>query len=73
MPLFHFLCEKCQKQSEILLRGSEVPICPQCGSKRLTKQASAFAPVMGGSSASKDMPAGCHGCPSRQKGACPHA
>ncbi len=72
MPLFHFLCEKCGEQSEILIRGTETPACPACGSKKLAKQASAFAPVMG-SGGAKEMPSGCHSCPSRKSGACPHS
>jgi len=71
MPLFHFECEKCKNRSEILVRGSEKPACPKCGSTKLVKQASAFAPVMGGSGKAKEMPAGCAGCCSMKNGTCP--
>lgn len=45
MPLFEYFCESCKSQNEILIRGNETPRCPDCGSEKLTKQLSAFAPV----------------------------
>lgn len=42
MPLFEYLCRDCGKQSELLVTGSEKPVCPHCGSKQLTKQFSTF-------------------------------
>lgn len=57
MPLFKYECEDCGVLSEILIRGSEKPVCPECGSKKLVKQASAFAAVAGGGKS--DAPAAC--------------
>ncbi|HEY9108613.1 MAG TPA: zinc ribbon domain-containing protein [Roseateles sp.] len=37
MPLFDFHCQACQAEFERLVRGSEPPTCPQCGSTALTK------------------------------------
>lgn len=37
MPLFDFRCEACGRQNELLVRGSEEPRCPTCGSDRLHK------------------------------------
>ncbi|MCE4556830.1 FmdB family zinc ribbon protein [Roseateles cellulosilyticus] len=37
MPLFDFHCDSCQAEFERLVRGSEPPTCPQCGSAALTK------------------------------------
>lgn len=37
MPLFDFQCSACQAQFEKLVRSSDVPTCPHCGSAALTK------------------------------------
>ena len=70
MPLFTFYCNHCEQQSEILIRGAESPVCPQCGSGDIVKQASTFAPKMG-ASFSASGPSKCESCCSR--GACPNA
>ena len=59
MPLFQYLCKKCETQSEILVRGEVAPACPECGSNRLEKQLSHFAPVT--ASAAPPVPQGCAG------------
>jgi len=68
MPLFAYVCKQCNVHSEILVRGEEKPVCPECGSKRLEKQMSHFAAVSGSSGG--EIPAcgsgGC--CPT---GTCP--
>lgn len=68
MPLFTFVCEKCETASELLVSDSAGVTCPACGSASVVKQASHFAP-MGGSSR-KEMPPVCDsgrccggGCP----------
>jgi putative FmdB family regulatory protein len=45
MPIYEFHCEKCEKDSELLVRSShwEGIRCPHCGSTRLTKRLSVFA------------------------------
>jgi len=45
MPLYEFHCEKCSKDSEILVRSAdwEGTKCPHCGSPRLVKKLSVFA------------------------------
>ena len=40
MPLFEYACEKCQSEFELLVRGSEKPACPDCGSNQLEKRLS---------------------------------
>jgi putative FmdB family regulatory protein len=62
MPIYEFHCEKCAKDSEILVRsqdwkGTE---CPHCGSRKLNKKLSVFASSVPGSN---DGPA-CTGKPS---------
>jgi putative FmdB family regulatory protein len=70
MPLFAYICGKCRKRSEILVRRNEAPACPHCGSGRLVKQASAFAAVRGASTGGAALPAGCESCDSRRNGTC---
>ncbi len=40
MPLFDFVCKTCGRSVELLVRGSNVPVCPECGSAELEKQVS---------------------------------
>jgi putative FmdB family regulatory protein len=62
MPIYEFHCEKCEKDSEILVRSQEWKgtECPHCGSKKLSKKLSVFASSAAGSN---DGPA-CSGKPS---------
>ena len=57
MPLYEYQCESCQASVEVLVRNpSETAECPECGSKRLSKQLSvAAAPAISGSAASLPM------------------
>ena len=71
MPLFGYVCGKCHKRSEILIRSHEVPVCPHCGSARLVKQASAIAPVGASVSRPSAPPGGCESCSSMKNGTCP--
>lgn len=43
MPLYEYVCQKCQQQMELLVRGSEEPRCPHCESSQLTRLLSAPA------------------------------
>jgi len=45
MPIYEFNCEKCGRDSEILVRSSDWSgaKCPHCGSSRLDKKFSTFA------------------------------
>ena len=45
MPIYEFHCEKCERDSEILVRSSawKGTACPHCGSKKLSKKFSTFA------------------------------
>ncbi|HNR71238.1 MAG TPA: zinc ribbon domain-containing protein [Verrucomicrobiota bacterium] len=45
MPIYEFHCDKCGRDSEILVRSSRwkgTP-CPHCGSTKLSKRLSVFA------------------------------
>ena len=45
MPIYEFHCDKCDNDSELLVRSSnwQGTKCPHCGSVRLTKKLSVFA------------------------------
>ncbi len=51
MPIYEFHCDKCGRDSEILVRSSDWKgtKCPHCGSSKLDKKFSTFA-AAGGSS-----------------------
>ncbi|MFI4874406.1 MAG: zinc ribbon domain-containing protein [Blastopirellula sp. JB062] len=55
MPLFEYVCTECTEKFEILVRGEETPVCPQCGSTRLEKAWSVPAAHSSGGSQSLPM------------------
>jgi putative FmdB family regulatory protein len=61
MPIYEFHCDKCEKDSEILVRSGDWKgtKCPCCGSTKLSKKLSVFA---SGSPDRKQAPA-CTGVP----------
>ncbi len=44
MPLYSYQCTKCEKEFELLVSSSEVPLCPACGSDKLDQMISRVAP-----------------------------
>lgn len=54
MPLFEYMCEDCDSRFEVLVRGEEKPVCPDCGSSQLEKAWSVPAAHTGGRSS--DLP-----------------
>ena len=50
MPIYEFHCEKCGRDSEVLVRSSNWrgTQCPHCGSSKLDKKFSTFAAAGGG-------------------------
>lgn len=41
MPLFHFICEKCEHDfEELVSTRDEAVVCPKCQSKKLERQTS---------------------------------
>lgn len=42
MPIFEYICEKCEHHFEAIVLGHEKPACPQCRSKKLEQQISRF-------------------------------
>lgn len=43
MPLYEYACEECGRESELLVTGSSQPVCPKCGSAKLSKLLSIVA------------------------------
>jgi putative FmdB family regulatory protein len=64
MPIYEFHCEKCEKDSEILIRSQnwEGTECPHCGSKKLSKKFSTFASTTEGAAPKATGGGGCGGC-----------
>jgi putative FmdB family regulatory protein len=61
MPLYEFVCNKCERDFELLVRSAHwegEAACPHCGSKRLSKKLSVFAShTTGGSAGGESLPA----------------
>ena len=43
MPIYEYICQKCNYKFEKLIRGKEKPACPKCKGQKLTKLFSTFA------------------------------
>ena len=68
MPLREYVCKACGRAFETLERSGEKPACPDCGSGRLERQLSAFAPKS--SSASSGFPSCAEGFPTASSSGC---
>jgi putative FmdB family regulatory protein len=58
MPIYEYVCKKCCQPFEALVRGSEKPKCPHCGSTQLAKQLSVPSAHSQGSSSLLSAPCG---------------
>ncbi len=43
MPIFEYVCRKCEHRFEAIVLGSKSPKCPKCESTSLNQQLSRFA------------------------------
>jgi putative FmdB family regulatory protein len=43
MPIFEYICVKCNHRFETIVNGNSKPECPSCKSQKLEKQLSVFA------------------------------
>jgi len=43
MPIYEYVCMKCESHFEELVRNGETPKCPDCSSAKVQKQFSVFA------------------------------
>jgi putative FmdB family regulatory protein len=57
MPLFEYACKECDKEFELLVRGSETPECPSCHGTELQRRLSVFAAHTSGAASASTMPA----------------
>ena len=67
MPIYEFHCEKCEQDSEILVRSSDWAgtKCPHCGSTKIEKKFSTFASATAGNAtpaSGKSKGGGGHSC-----------
>jgi putative FmdB family regulatory protein len=56
MPLYEYACKECDKEFELLVRGTETPACPSCHSTELQRRLSVFAAHTNGGSTASTMP-----------------
>jgi putative FmdB family regulatory protein len=73
MPIFEYICERCNHEFEALVFGQQKAECPKCQSKKLQPQLSVFAvSAKSGGSSQPAMPTGsCGSCGDpRGPGAC---
>lgn len=42
MPIFEYVCKKCNHRFESIVLGQKKPKCPQCASGKLERQVEAF-------------------------------
>jgi len=69
MPIYEYVCMKCESHFEELVRADESPRCPDCGAVKVVKQFSVFAthgaavqPSFGGGSGGGGCCGGSCGC-----------
>jgi putative FmdB family regulatory protein len=72
MPIYEFHCAGCRQDFELLVRSSrwEGTPCPHCGSKKLRKKLSVFAPSVSAGTASAPCDSGACPVPPRQRAGC---
>ena len=51
MPMFEFVCDDCDQECELLVNRGEHPVCPHCGSKKISKLMSVSAGRVAGGGA----------------------
>ena len=71
MPIFEYVCEKCQHRFEALVYGKQKAECPKCHATKLDPQLSVFAVSAKGASNAQSQGAACGSCGDpRGPGAC---
>ena len=45
MPMYEYVCMKCEEHFEELVRNDEDVACPQCGATHVARQLSTFAMI----------------------------
>lgn len=75
MPIYEYHCEKCNKDFECLVFGSECPDCPTCNSTEVCRLMSAcgfISKSSGGQTVSKSAGSACSGCKASSCSSCGH-
>lgn len=62
MPIFEYICQKCNHQFEALIYGDQKAECPKCHASKLAPQLSVFAVSAKGSSPSPRAAGPCGSC-----------
>ncbi len=64
MPIYGYVCNRCDHDFETLVRSDEIAACPSCGSADLSRQLSRIAapPKSGGDAPMCDGAGGCGMC-----------
>ncbi|MCF8025424.1 MAG: zinc ribbon domain-containing protein [Desulfobacteraceae bacterium] len=73
MPIYEYYCKACDKKFETLVRGNEVPVCPQCETEDVKKLLSACGFVSkgaGGETVSASAGSSCGSCASASCSSC---
>ena len=50
MPIYEYVCMKCEEHFEELVRGDQVVACPECGATNVARQLSQIVPILHDSS-----------------------
>jgi putative FmdB family regulatory protein len=63
VPIYEYVCMKCESHFEELVRNEEDPPCPDCGGQKVSRQLSVFASVAAGDQPAPSFkPSGGGGC-----------
>jgi putative FmdB family regulatory protein len=63
MPIYEYVCMKCEHHFEELVHGDETPACPSCAAKKVIRKYSSFATIGGPSKSCGSCAGGnCGGC-----------
>ncbi|MDR2339204.1 MAG: zinc ribbon domain-containing protein [Deltaproteobacteria bacterium] len=63
MPIYEFICRACGNEyEELMLKPSDAPHCPKCGSGDAEKLLSSFRSRSGGDGAGSGGGSSCGGC-----------
>ncbi|MCS7151584.1 MAG: zinc ribbon domain-containing protein [Endomicrobia bacterium] len=73
MPVYEYICKKCNTEFELLLFSGEEPVCPKCGSKELLKKISLVSFCTDSINTSSNLSSGsssCSTCSSKSCSSC---
>ena len=63
VPIYEYVCMKCEHQFEELVRDAEPTVCPACAAQKVVRKYSSFATIGGpGKSCGSCAGGNCGGC-----------